>query len=150
TVDPTFSATLNSFPDVRAVALQKDGKVIVGGLFSTVNGVQRQNLARLNTDGSLDASFADSRLNGRAHALGIKSNGFVLVGGTFPSVGSAIRSDFAQVSSNGVADNSFPNSPNGTLGADGGVYAITFQPADGRALIAGQFTTINETNRIGL
>src|SRR5215468_4404728 len=50
TVDPTFSATLNSFPDVRAVALQKDGKVIVGGLFSTVNGVQRQNLARLNTD----------------------------------------------------------------------------------------------------
>jgi len=150
TIDPTFSPTISSFPDVRVVALQNDGKVLVGGLFSTVNGVSRQSLVRLNPDGSVDGTFVDPQLNGRAYSLGIKPNGKILLGGTFFLVGGVSRGDFAQLNSNGVADGTFPASTNGNLGADAGVYAITLQPSDGRGLIAGQFTTINETNRTGL
>src|SRR5215203_6202773 len=43
---------------VRAVAIQPDGKIIIGGGF-TVVGSTREYLVRLNTDGSLDGSFAD-------------------------------------------------------------------------------------------
>jgi uncharacterized delta-60 repeat protein len=149
-VDPTFSPRISSFPDVRVVALQKDGKVLVGGLFSSVNGVSRQSLVRLNADGSVDGTFLDPQLNGRAYALGIKPDDKVLLGGTFFFVGGAGRNNFAQLSSNGLVDLTFPAATNSTLGADAGVYVITFQPSDGRSLIAGQFTAINETNRTGL
>src|SRR5439155_8754311 len=44
---------------VFSVAVQSDGKVIIGGGFTTVNGVGRNNLARLDTDGMLDRGFQD-------------------------------------------------------------------------------------------
>src|SRR5450756_1608138 len=58
--DTTFAADLAiedgpAFPSY--LALQSDGKILVGGAFSSVNGVWRTNIARLNVDGSLDDSF---------------------------------------------------------------------------------------------
>ena len=45
---------------VHALALQSDGKILLGGWFNMVNGAARTNLARLNPDGSLDSSFSPS------------------------------------------------------------------------------------------
>src|SRR6476660_7079466 len=42
---------------VSAIALQPDGKILVGGFFTSVNGTSRNQLFRLNADGSLDLSF---------------------------------------------------------------------------------------------
>lgn len=42
---------------VNAIAVQPDGKIIVGGKFTSVNGVDRRNLARLNPDGSVDLGW---------------------------------------------------------------------------------------------
>ena len=42
---------------VRALVVQPDGKLIAGGYFNTVEGLQRIKLARLNPDGSGDVSF---------------------------------------------------------------------------------------------
>src|SRR2546423_1376265 len=42
---------------VLSVAVQSDGKVLIGGLFSSVNGTARGRIARLNSDGTLDAGF---------------------------------------------------------------------------------------------
>jgi Domain of unknown function (DUF5122) beta-propeller/Tetratricopeptide repeat len=53
--DPAFSAATNGA--VRAIAVQADGKVLLGGIFTQVNGVARAGLARLNVDGSLDTAF---------------------------------------------------------------------------------------------
>uniref|UniRef100_UPI0018F8822E delta-60 repeat domain-containing protein n=1 Tax=Cronobacter dublinensis TaxID=413497 RepID=UPI0018F8822E len=58
--DSTFQANVGTAsvgPEVYALAVQPDGKVLVGGLFSTVNGVTRISVARLNTDGSLVTTF---------------------------------------------------------------------------------------------
>ena len=59
-VDPTFGigSGLNSSGTITQFLLQPDGKVVIGGTFSTLNGLARPKLARLNPDGSLDASFA--------------------------------------------------------------------------------------------
>lgn len=55
-LDSAFNVALNGA--ISAIAVQADGKVLVGGTFTSVNGVPKSFLARLNTDGSLDSSFA--------------------------------------------------------------------------------------------
>src|SRR5580765_1994771 len=57
-VDPAYPA--GDGPDyfVRAVALQPDGGVLIGGLFTNVNRLTRPYFARLNVDGTLDESFS--------------------------------------------------------------------------------------------
>jgi uncharacterized delta-60 repeat protein len=57
-LDNTFNTTLNGW--VSTIAVQADGKILVGGSFTTVNGVSKNNLARLNPNGSLDSSFTPS------------------------------------------------------------------------------------------
>jgi uncharacterized delta-60 repeat protein len=44
-------------PRISGVAVQPDGKALIFGSFTRVNGINRPYLARLNTDGSLDESF---------------------------------------------------------------------------------------------
>src|ERR1700760_1124211 len=44
---------------VRAMALQSDGKLLIGGEFQTVNGVACPGLCRLNVDGNVDSTFED-------------------------------------------------------------------------------------------
>jgi hypothetical protein len=54
--DPVGGYTLSG-GGVRWLALQTDGKTLIGGRFATLNGQSRRNLARLNSDGTLDDGF---------------------------------------------------------------------------------------------
>ncbi|HMJ90900.1 MAG TPA: hypothetical protein VK530_13850 [Candidatus Acidoferrum sp.] len=54
--DNSFNASVDG--TVFAIAAQPDGKVIIGGTFTVVNGTPRSYLARLNANGSLDTGFA--------------------------------------------------------------------------------------------
>jgi len=57
---------------VWATAMQPDGKVLIGGDFTHVNGQTRDYLARLNADGSLDTAFnPGTTLNGPVYALAL-------------------------------------------------------------------------------
>jgi uncharacterized delta-60 repeat protein len=64
TRDTTFRLVESAYKDsgfVRTMALQPNGKIVITGLFSTaVDGVRRHNVARLNSDGSLDTNFTAS------------------------------------------------------------------------------------------
>jgi uncharacterized delta-60 repeat protein len=58
TTDTTFGAGMTGVPGlVNCLALQPDGKVLIGGYFFQVNGVARTRIARVNHDGSVDAGF---------------------------------------------------------------------------------------------
>jgi hypothetical protein len=46
--------------NVAITTLQPDGKMIIAGRFSSVLGVLRSGIARLNVDGTLDADFSPS------------------------------------------------------------------------------------------
>ncbi len=60
--DQTLDLNLGTFPNsVYVSAVQPDGKILIGGRFPTVLGVARNNIARLNTDGTLDAGFQPER-----------------------------------------------------------------------------------------
>jgi uncharacterized delta-60 repeat protein len=59
TLDTSFNPGIGGglSPGVFALAIQSDGRILIGGRFSTVNGVGRNNIARLNANGTLDGSF---------------------------------------------------------------------------------------------
>lgn len=60
-VDHSFQVTLGrqsaGNPYVRSIIVQSDGKLLLGGLFDSVNGTSTGGLVRLLADGSLDPGF---------------------------------------------------------------------------------------------
>ncbi len=57
-LDTTFKpGSINPSGSIGALSIQPDGKILIGGTFTSINGVARTNLARLNDDGSVDSSF---------------------------------------------------------------------------------------------
>jgi len=129
---------------IEAVAVQPDGKVLIGGLFTTVNGTNRNNIARLNANGSLDSSFnPGTGTAGAVRAVALQPDGKVLIGGDFTSVNGTNRSRMARLNSNGSLDSSF----NPGTGPNAKVSSIALQP-DGKVLIGGDFTTVNGVVRL--
>jgi uncharacterized delta-60 repeat protein len=142
-LDTGFGFNPNSIGAVISFAVQADGKVLIGGGFSTVGGVARNNIARLNADGSLDTGF-NPNANGGVYSLAVQADGKVLIGGEFTTVGGVARNRVARLNADGSLDTGF-NPPN----ADSTVHSLAVQ-ADGKVLIVGNFSTVGgvERNRI--
>jgi uncharacterized delta-60 repeat protein len=83
---------------VYSIALQPDGKVLIGGDFTSVNGTNRTNIARLNANGSLDTSFnPGTGADGSVRAIALQSDGNVLIGGDFLTVNGVLRPHIARL-----------------------------------------------------
>jgi uncharacterized delta-60 repeat protein len=74
--------SLNAHCIINAVAVQVDGKILVGGNFATLNGQPCSNIGRLNRDGTLDTNFTASA-DDIVYSLAIQPDGKILVGGEF-------------------------------------------------------------------
>jgi len=127
---------------VYAMAVQSDGKVVIGGAFTNVNGVTRYRIARLNADGTLDGTFS-STASSPVYAIAVQSDGKILIGGAFTGVNGSPRIRIARLNSDGGLDGTFQNGMNGV---NGDVRSIAVQ-ADNRALIGGAFTLVNNAGR---
>jgi uncharacterized delta-60 repeat protein len=108
-VDTGFAPSLDSNAVVYAVALQTNGQILLGGSFVSVGGMGITNLARLNPDGSLDASFNPARAvdKGYVDAIAIQADGKILVGGFFASSGFTAPANLCRLNTNGTVDNLF-------------------------------------------
>ncbi len=145
TLDPTFllpSYTMGANGSVRALAVQTDGRILVGGLFTNFNSIALNYVTRLNTDGTQDSLFnpgsgADNPVYAIAQTF-VAGQSKVLLGGSFASVSGVSFNGIARLNSDGTPDTSF--SPG--LGANATVYALALQ-SDGKVLIGGDFTAVN-------
>src|SRR5215831_17900600 len=94
-LDTTFNKGAGADGFVRVVAVQRDGKVLLGGNFATVRGVNNALIARLNSDGSSDAEFSSQFLTpvlqSRIYTVGLQTNGSILAAGLFTGVGTLFR-----------------------------------------------------------
>lgn len=129
--------------EVNAVAVQADGKIVIGGKFSTVNGIPRNNIARLNADGTVDRSFADTLdlgLNGEVNAIAIQPDGGIIVGGLFTQAAQFETMNLARYKPDGSVDKTFGGT-SGSPGTNGVVLALAVQ-ADGKIIVGGNFNTI--------
>lgn len=129
TVDPGFAAVTLQVPTrtnsygVRALRLQADGKVLIGGDFDAVNNVACPRVARLNCDGTLDSTFHASGFTPTSsivpvsvQGIVLQSDGKILVGGKF-TVSSSFASNHTgaqytklpiiRLNTDGTADQSY-------------------------------------------
>jgi uncharacterized delta-60 repeat protein/prepilin-type N-terminal cleavage/methylation domain-containing protein len=149
TLDTTFAnglSGISSGGEVRNMAIQSDGKIIIGGYFTSINGISRSYLARLNTDGTLDAGF-NPNVNNQVYAIRLQSDGKVIIGGSFTSVGGTSRNNIARLNSDGSLDTGFnANTSNDVWPNLAWVWAIAIQ-GDGKILLGGIFGQVNGVNR---
>ncbi len=137
-VDSTLALDVNNL--VTVVVVQSDGKTVIGGQFTSVGGVTRTRLARLNADGTLDTTFVDPNANNTVNAVAVQPDGKILIGGAFATVGGVTRTSIARLNADGTLDTTFNATTNNQ------VSAIAVQP-DGKILIGGSFTTAGGVTR---
>lgn len=139
TLDTSFNPGNGFNSVVYSIQLQDNGKIVVGGQFSSYNGTSRNRIVRLNNDASIDESFdIGSGFNNNVNVLRILSNGKILAGGEFTSFSSTSVNRIGILNSNGAFDFSF----NPITGFNAAVRTIAVQ-TDGKILVGGEFTTCN-------
>ena len=124
---------------VYSIAVQADGKILVGGIFTNIGGQPRNRIARLDaTTGAAD-SF-NPNANNEVDSIAVQADGKILVGGFFTNIGGQPRNHIARLDAmTGLADSFNPNS-------NGPVYSIAVQ-ADGKILVGGAVRATSADSR---
>ena len=132
-LDLAYNLNLTASSAVN-IAIQSDGKAIVLGSFTGVGPTPRSRIARINTDGTLDATYNPSA-SATPFSIAIQSDGKAIIGGNFTNVSGSTRNRIARINTDGTLDLTYDPD------ADSNVNAIAMQ-SDGKAIIVGLFTTI--------
>lgn len=140
----------------QALARQSDGKILIGGNFTSFNGNTRNWLIRLNSDGREDTSFNNNLGSGFSTPFGyvaviaIQSDGKILVGGRFDTFNGNTRVGLVRLNSDGTEDTAFYTTMVSGASADNagfpqGAPGAIVQQTDGKILVGGAFTRFNST-----
>ncbi len=150
------------WPQIQAVAVQPDGKVLAAGQaqFVAFNGTPVPRFCRINVDGTLDTAFAANvgtgpteganSGTGEINRIIVQPDGKILICGVFNFFNGVSRVCVARLNADGTLDTSF-------IAAGGGInggavkYALdlALQP-DGKILLGGGFTSYLGTSRWAL
>ncbi|HEX8250727.1 MAG TPA: FG-GAP-like repeat-containing protein, partial [Pyrinomonadaceae bacterium] len=146
TIDQNFLIPpFNGGAQVRKAIVQPDGKIVIGGLFNNIGGMTRNNIARLNANGSLDTTFNPlGGVGGGPDAivldLDLQADGKLIIAGQFATVNGTIRFGIARLNSDGSLDTTF------NANSSSQVNAVKIQ-ADGKILVGGAFINIGGAAR---
>jgi uncharacterized delta-60 repeat protein len=140
--DSAFSPTAND--EIRCVAVQADGRILVGGRFTTLNGQPRGYVGRLLANGALDDTF-NLNADGEIRTLVVQPDGRILAGGDFSSIGGQSLARLARIEPGGAVESGFNAGPS----ANGRVETLALQ-ADGRIIIGGAFSQFDGQIREGI
>jgi uncharacterized delta-60 repeat protein len=89
-VDSDFAPNIDR--SVRSILVQPDGKVVIGGIFTSVDGHPRDNVARLTASGALDPTFGPETSSSSVSISSLAADGpNFLVGGDFHSLNAINR-----------------------------------------------------------
>ena len=147
-IDTTFnpgSGISGNF--VNCIIVQEDGKYIVGGKFTAINGQTCKAITRLNSDGSLDSTFvAGSGFSNSAEirAIILQPDGKIIVGGQFYNFNGIQRSMLLRLDKDGTLDNSFQIGTG--IHGNNGLYTLAFTH-DWKIVAGGLFSNYNGTIR---
>ena len=129
---------------VTNIAAQTDGKFLICGFFATINGNTLNSLARLNADGSLDASYNQNLATAQLTAPALLRVGdYIYYGGGFTTFNGNARNRFVRLK---AADGSEDTSYSFINGANNSVTSINLQP-DGKIFVTGFFTAFGGDTR---
>ena len=143
TLDTSFNVGLGADEIIETVLVLPDGKIVVGGRFSTFNGIAHNRLVRLDFNGSVDSGFVTGLgFDKNVYCVEMQSDTKLIVGGSFLNYKGSAAKRIIRLNSDGSLDTSFAV---GSGFSNGDVRAVLIQP-DGRVLIGGAFSgTYNGT-----
>lgn len=147
-LDNTFNPGSGANNIVRTILLQPDGKIVIGGPFNNYNGVVKNRIARINSNGSLDVSFtvpgngASGIASPEIYTAILQPDGKIIIGGHFTTYTNISRNRIARLNTNSLLDASF----NPGSGASDDIHTAILQP-DGKIIIGGNFTSYNGVAR---
>ena len=134
---------------VRSIVIDANGRILIGGSFTSYDGVNAVNIARLTRNGALDATFNTGiGFNRSVYALALDASGNILVGGDFTSYNTTNCNHIARLLPNGALDMTFlPDTGNGlpNFGTDQDVWAVATD-TNGDILLGGEFNYVNGRN----
>jgi uncharacterized delta-60 repeat protein len=151
TIDNTFTGVTSGFnATASSIVLQPDGKILVGGAFSTYNGIFKNKIIRLNNDGTIDNTFnigTGFTDNTAVNTLVLQPDGKILAGGSFSTYSGVTSNGIIRLNTGGTIDNTFNI---GTGFTDNSiVWSIALQP-DGKILVGGSFSTYSGVTSNGI
>ena len=144
TLDQSFYMGAGADKAVRAVIVQPDGKALIAGAFTTVDLLQHRYVARLGLDGYPERDFnKGAGPNGPVDAMALQFGTNILIAGEFTSVYGSQCNRIARLSPlTGAVDPTFYTG----AGANAAVRALAVL-ADGRMLVGGDFTRLQQSDR---
>lgn len=158
-LDTSFNTGVGAggdFPGVNTIAIQPDGKIVLGGSFTLFNHEPRGHIARVNPDGSLDTSFdPGAGTNGGVEPVILQADGKIVLVGEFTAYDGIERHAIARVDASGVLDGSY--NPGIRYSSSTRLFSAALQP-DGKLLVGsgakftpegGQLPTLERINPDG-
>ncbi len=150
--DSSFAPALNG--EVEILEILNDGKILIVGDFTTINGVGRKEIARLNADGSLDTTFNADWLAGQFNqgieitAMKVLPDGKILVAGGLPFDGSCCSPRIKRLNADGSPDTTLTSTPFISF-LDTGFVKISSvnQLPNGKIFMCGKFTLPNSNQK---
>jgi len=143
-IDGTFNIGTGFNDTIWVITLQPDGKILVGGDFTSYSGAVESKIVRLNTNGTIDTTFNTPTINNSVFDIGVQPDNKVVVVGGFTQVSGVTNNRIVRFSSTGVIDNTFA-----TGGLNGGGYVVLCE-ADGKVVVGGAFSTVSGVSSSGI
>ena len=145
--DTTFYSNLGTAFNggVTAIGIQSDGKILIGGYFTSFNGNTRNRLVRLNSSGTEDTTFYSNLgtgFNGYPRIFTVQSSGRIIVGGNFTDVNGTTVNSLVALNSNGTIDTTFMTNFGSGVNYPGSILGMAEQ-SDGSIIMSGNFYSIN-------
>jgi len=137
-IDETFISGTGFNDDVRDIALQSDGKLLVAGEFTSYNGAACNRIVRLDANGAIDPSFVaniGTGADGMVRSVAIESSGSIVLGGDFDNFDGTAANGMVRLSSTGAPAAAL-NLP---FSANASVYTVLIEP-EGKIMAGGNFS----------
>lgn len=140
-LDTSYNASLGLGPSgaVHALAVQPDGRVLIGGSFTNFNGAPMKYVCRLNPDGTVDTNFT-AATSDSVEGIALQSDNRIVLVGQFTQANGVTRNHITRLLPTGATDPSI----NFGDGANGDVDTVLVQPSDGMLLIGGNFSQYDD------
>jgi len=121
------------------MAVQRDGKIVVGGDFTMFSGQLRNRIARLLPNGGLDdTSPFLIGANGPVHSIAVQEDQRIVIGGEFTTFNNQNVNRIARLNEYGFPEGISSFNP-GMAVTNGAVFSISVQ-TNGKILVGGSFT----------
>jgi uncharacterized delta-60 repeat protein len=143
--DNTFTTGSGANNDINAVGIQSDGKILIGGAFTSYDGNSTNNTVRINTDGTYDNTFnIGTGFNNTVRGLSIQSDGKIIFVGDFSEYSGTPCNNIIRLNSDGTIDGTFTSQ-----GFNNSVNNLKIQ-SDGKIVVVGSFSDYNGTPCSGI